>query len=85
MISLKCDKHSLYNGAKLMAEQCDACSVIHAVNKLTHHVPDLERIQPIKLVTEPYLGLATTGELIDELRARAEVDGSISYKTVGMT
>jgi len=31
---------------------------------------------------EPWLGCATTGELLDELRARAEVDGSIDYKTV---
>ena len=31
---------------------------------------------------EPRLGLATTGQLIDELRARCEVDGTINYKTV---
>ena len=28
------------------------------------------------------LGLATTGQLIDELRARCEVNGTIHYKTV---
>ena len=31
---------------------------------------------------QPWLGNATTGELLDELRARAEVDGRIDYKTV---
>ena len=37
-----------------------------------------------KAMDEPRLGLATTGELIDELRARCEVDGTIDYKTVDM-
>ena len=31
----------------------------------------------------PNLGLATTGELLDELRARCEVNGTINYKSVG--
>ncbi|KKN17279.1 hypothetical protein LCGC14_0967580 [marine sediment metagenome] len=31
----------------------------------------------------PFLGLATTGMLLGELKARAEVDGSIDYRTVG--
>ena len=31
----------------------------------------------------PKLGLATTGDLLAELKARAEVNGTISYKTVG--
>ena len=31
----------------------------------------------------PHLGLATTRQLLDELRARAEVDGTINYRTVG--
>ena len=31
----------------------------------------------------PFLGLATTGMLLAELKARAEVDGSIDYRTVG--
>jgi hypothetical protein len=31
---------------------------------------------------KPNLGLATTGQLLDELRARAEVDGTIGYRTV---
>ena len=33
--------------------------------------------------SKPWLGNATTGEMLDELRARAEVDGTIDYKTVG--
>jgi hypothetical protein len=28
------------------------------------------------------LGIATTGELLAELKARAEIDGSIGYRTV---
>lgn len=32
--------------------------------------------------TEPYLGLATTAQLLDELRARAEVGGYAGYRTV---
>ncbi|MCP3980800.1 MAG: hypothetical protein GY716_15980 [bacterium] len=31
---------------------------------------------------EPLLGLATTGELLTELQARAEVDGTLGYRTV---
>ena len=29
----------------------------------------------------PRLGLATTAELLDELRARIEVDGKLDYRT----
>lgn len=32
-------------------------------------------------VTEPYLGLATTAQLIDELRARCEINGTLDYRT----
>lgn len=35
-----------------------------------------------EVMSEPRLGLATTGELLFELRARAEIDGSINYRTV---
>lgn len=31
---------------------------------------------------EPYLGLATTEQLLDELRARIEVSGLLQYRTV---
>jgi hypothetical protein len=31
---------------------------------------------------EPQLGLATTGQLLDEIRARLEVSGQINYSTV---
>jgi hypothetical protein len=82
MLGIKCSKHNLYNGARLHAEECAACAVIHAVNQSTYHVPDLERIQPIKLVTEPYLGLATTKELLEEIKVRCEINGTLDYKTV---
>lgn len=32
--------------------------------------------------SKPLLGNATTGELLDELRARAEVGGVLNYRTV---
>lgn len=32
---------------------------------------------------KPWLGNATTGELIDELWTRCEVNGTLHYKTVG--
>jgi hypothetical protein len=67
MVSIKCDKHMLYNGEKLHAEPCLACSVIHTVNKLTYHVPDLERIKPIKVVD---LSLASTPSLLAEIEKR---------------
>ena len=35
-----------------------------------------------KLPQQPYLGCATTGELIDEIRARIEMDGMLGYTTV---
>jgi len=35
-----------------------------------------------KAMNEPRLGLATTGELIDEIKARCEIDGVLGYKTV---
>jgi hypothetical protein len=31
---------------------------------------------------KPLLGLATTRELIDELKARIEIDGKLDYRTV---
>lgn len=30
----------------------------------------------------PHLGCATTGDLIDEIRARCEVNGTIGYRTI---
>ena len=32
---------------------------------------------------KPWLGNATTGQLLDALRARCEVNGTINYKTIG--
>lgn len=31
---------------------------------------------------QPWLGNATTGQLLDELYARIEIDGKLDYKTV---
>lgn len=35
-----------------------------------------------EISSKSYLGNATTGELLDELRARCEFDGTINYRTV---
>ena len=35
-----------------------------------------------RLASEPRLGCATTAEMIDEIRARIELDGKLDYKTV---
>lgn len=35
-----------------------------------------------KIWNQPWLGNATTEELIDELRARCEINGTLNYKTV---
>ena len=35
-----------------------------------------------KEMFKPNLGCATTGEMLDELRSRAETDGTIDYKTI---
>jgi hypothetical protein len=67
MLGIKCSKHGLYNGAKQYSEECGACSVIHTVNMLTHHVPDLERIQPIKMLDLPS---ASTANLLNEIERR---------------
>ena len=32
---------------------------------------------------EPHLGCATTGDLVDEIRTRIEIDGGLEYTTVG--
>ena len=38
--------------------------------------------QKLKEENEPRLGCATTRQLLEELIARAEIDGSIGYRTV---
>jgi hypothetical protein len=67
MIAIKCSKHGLYNGAKEYSEKCGACSVIHTLNMLTHHVPDLERIQSINMLD---LRKASTPSLLSEIEKR---------------
>lgn len=56
--------------------------------------PETEKLTMIPELTEafaailndvwskPWLGNATTAELIDELRARCEVNGTLQYRTV---
>lgn len=55
--------------------------------ELGHKVMDVELATGIAHVideiNQPNLGLATTAQLIDEIRARIEVDGKLQYKTVG--
>jgi hypothetical protein len=34
------------------------------------------------ILSEPWLGNATTGELIGEIRARIEIDGKLNYRSV---
>ncbi len=36
----------------------------------------------VKEMYSPALGCATTGQILDELRARIEVDGKLDYKTI---
>ena len=37
----------------------------------------------VKHMYDPKLGCATTGEILEELRARIEVDGKLDYRTIG--
>ncbi len=52
-------------------------------NHLAKRYDDLkkEMEQPAK----PNLGCATTRELLDEIRARIEIDGNLDYKTINET
>ena len=36
----------------------------------------------VKEMYSPSLGCATTGEILDEFRARIEVDGKLDYKSI---
>ena len=82
-LTIRCDKHKGYNGVKVPWEHCESCWQLYAIKRQANAFPDLRVVLPLKLVTEPYLGLATTGALLDELKARTMVDGSINYKTHG--
>jgi hypothetical protein len=81
-ISIQCMRHPGYNGAKVPGDHCESCWQIYAIKRQVDAFPSLRVVQPINLVTQPYLGLATSGELLTELEARMKVDGSINYKTV---
>lgn len=39
-------------------------------------------VEPVRAIDLPRLGCATTGQLLEELKARCEVDGTINYRTV---
>jgi hypothetical protein len=67
MLAIKCSKHGLYNGGRQPAEPCAACNVVHTLNTLTFHVPDLERVQPN---TMPDLARASTPSLLAEIEKR---------------
>lgn len=47
--------------------------------KVSHHCP----LTDMEALDEPRLGLATTKQLLDELRARIETAGQLEYRTVG--
>jgi hypothetical protein len=68
MLGLRCAKHSLYNGSRPPADPCDACTMVHAANKASQYVADLERVQPIKLVND--LSGFSTKMILDELGKR---------------
>jgi len=36
----------------------------------------------VKHMYEPHLGCATTGELLEEIKTRIEVDGKLDYRTI---
>jgi hypothetical protein len=55
--------------------------------KTEKHVMDVEVAEAFAEIldeecSQPRLGCATTGQLLDELRARIEVDGKLGYRTV---
>ena len=49
-----------------------------ALNKISDKL-----INEIEKHEEACLGLATTGELLEEIKVRIEVDGKLNYRTVG--
>ena len=36
----------------------------------------------VKHMYEPHLGCATTGELLEEIKTRIEIDGNLDYRTI---
>lgn len=50
-------------------------------------IPDLaEELAKLLVVHmyEPHLGCASTGEIIEELKARIEIDGKLDYRTIDL-
>lgn len=56
----------------------------HAGKLLIRAADEIERLlrENEERWSKPWLGNATTRELLDELRARIEVDGKLDYRTV---
>jgi hypothetical protein len=82
-IAIQCLNHKGYNGAKEPGQHCEACWQIYAISRSVNAFPGARVVQPINLVQGPFLGMATTGQLLEELKARATVDGTINYKSHG--
>ena len=56
--------------------------------KTSHKVMDVDLCEAFaeilnEIWSKPWLGNATTAELIDEIRTRIEVEGLLDYKTTG--
>ena len=63
------------NAAKVLDPELIEAMVQEMVQEVARGIPSCKR---------PHLGLATTGELLDELRARIEMHalGGLAYRTV---
>lgn len=81
-ILIKCQAHPGYSGRLRPGIPCDACYMIYGVMTAVEASDGKLISSNPQGVNAPRLGLATSGELLGELRARMTVDGTISYKTV---
>lgn len=79
---IRCDTHTGYNGKKEPGMPCEGCQVVRLVFRMAHTSSHLETIEPIKLVREPHLGLATTREMLEEIKIRLQLDDRLDYRTV---
>lgn len=60
-----------------------ARSVADPVKLLKENAELKKRIQEFgHQPQQPYLGCATTGELLEEIRCRIEIDGNLDYRTI---
>jgi hypothetical protein len=51
------------------------------LEQLKAQLLNTDKVEP-KATESPLLGLATTGQLLDELKARAELGGYVNYRTI---